>query len=618
MTPSHDSLHSLARRLGRDTSLYASSTVITFVFGVVQVAVMTRLLSLDEFAALALLTVFAAMLTLGYNLGTLQGTLMWVFGGGEEDVASDDDEASRAGASEKRRTLCSALIATALLGAFGTAVVALAAPTLSFWIAADRAYADALVWATAAGGTGAVWRLVINVPRFERRPAAFVALSTLRPALCLAATTSLVASGHGVAGALAGLAVGTVVASALCVAITRRSYELALEPRHVRTVVRKGAVYIPALGAVWIVHNAEIYFVSAFASTSDVALYRLASRLGSGASYFSSAFLMALLPLGATAAHRAAEREHGSRLSARLLSYFVLCGIWVTLALGVLADLLVQVAPSTYAEAAPLIPLIALAFLVHGAFVLTYRYAELPNKRRRYAELSIVAAVLFVVLVALLVPWLGAYGAPAAQAGAFGAALGALMVIAARNGKPFVLEARPVLAGFAIGAAVLIVRAAIPAGTEAAQLALDVAVVVAFPAFVVALGVIPVGGVRSAIADARGTLRRDRPSRSGVERLPAESRQLLRAQGSTLSDDELARAVRSLREIAGAPEPADASWDSDVGAYLLADLNGIDHDALARRLWTNGVEPAEIAMLEDTLRALRRDLRRRDLTEASA
>ena len=47
----------------------------------------TRFLGPAEFGQLALLLVFAAFLTVFYNVGTLQGTFIWVFGSaGEEDV----------------------------------------------------------------------------------------------------------------------------------------------------------------------------------------------------------------------------------------------------------------------------------------------------------------------------------------------------------------------------------------------------------------------------------------------------------------------------------------------------------------------------------------------------
>src|SRR5215212_9749672 len=108
-------------RLGHQTILYSSSSVATFVFAVATLAVLTRYLTLEEFATLALLNLFATFLTVLYNLGSLQGTLLAVFGEGEEGVG---EASSLVRSSEVKRALSTGLLITLLTGLVGTALVA--------------------------------------------------------------------------------------------------------------------------------------------------------------------------------------------------------------------------------------------------------------------------------------------------------------------------------------------------------------------------------------------------------------------------------------------------------------------------------------------------------------
>ena len=67
-------------RLSRDASTYLIGALISFGLALISIIVVTRFLSPAEFGELALLIVFAAFLTVFYNVGILQGTFSWVLG----------------------------------------------------------------------------------------------------------------------------------------------------------------------------------------------------------------------------------------------------------------------------------------------------------------------------------------------------------------------------------------------------------------------------------------------------------------------------------------------------------------------------------------------------------
>ena len=149
--------------------------------------------------------------------------------------------------------------------------------------------------------------------------------------------------------------------------VTRKSYALALDRGDLRMILRKGAIFIPVVASFWIAQNVDLYALSKFATDSQVGLYRLAGRIASFIHYFSSALFMAWTPLARTLTFRAAEKEHSREvIGGTMLTYFVLGGMLLILGLTVTADGLVRIAPSSYAGAAPLVPLLGGAYLAHG------------------------------------------------------------------------------------------------------------------------------------------------------------------------------------------------------------------------------------------------------------
>src|SRR3954454_3472828 len=116
----------LAGRIGRHAVIYGGAGAATLLLGLVNVAVLTRLLAPAEFGQVATFLVFSSMLTIVYNLGSLQGGFRAAFGGtgdGEEIGTIDDDDPD-APEVDRPRALGAALCFTAALALAGTLVVA--------------------------------------------------------------------------------------------------------------------------------------------------------------------------------------------------------------------------------------------------------------------------------------------------------------------------------------------------------------------------------------------------------------------------------------------------------------------------------------------------------------
>jgi O-antigen/teichoic acid export membrane protein len=644
-------LISFGRRLGRHSGIYVGGHVAIFIFGMANVAVLTRLLPIEEFGRLAVYLVLATLLTTLYNLGSLQGTLMVVFGvADDEELAVGGDEGVPQ-AENRERALTTGVLLTIAIAALGTTAVFATAPWLAELFGAPGEL-DAVRLAALCGASGAVWRLVLNVPRLERRPGLYSTLSLLRPAFALAVGVALVVAGFGVEGALAGLAIGTTLAIPVAILMGRHNYAFGLELAIVPQVFRLGAPIVPIIGAMWIITNVDVFLVSAYAPADAVGPYRVATRLGAGVSYLVSAVAMAWLPLRRMPLHTAVTDEHGpSGFGGTLLSVFLLFCIWVILALALLADLLIRVAPASYSSAAPLVPLIGLGIVAYGVMLLVYRGAKFPKRRFSYLLALVGAAVVFVIAGLVLVPAYGGYGAAAAQIVAFGGGAAVLLWLSQRSEHPLPIQYGRLARGLLLGLLCIALGQLLGPLAGDWRIAVDLSILLAFPALLYAAHAFPSEELRAFVGRPKPRSPRSRSAEivaklGGLDPLDRRLVAALAPRGAIVGPRALelvggerqamSRFVSSLRALAPSRQDemgtangkgtadgegtangestADGEGsegrDVEIAAYLLAGGGVAGRDRMGEKLCEEGVDPLDLDLLDLTLGRLRRIPRR--------
>jgi O-antigen/teichoic acid export membrane protein len=273
-------LSRLGVKLSRHAGIYAGGQALYLVLALANVAVLTRLLSPSVFGELAIFLVFASLLTVLYNLGTLQGTFIWVYGA--EDEAGDDEgegDPEVMEASERRRAVTTGLLLTAMVSVAGTLVAVAYSADIAKLLSGDPGDADLVRLAAASAALGSLWRFASNILRFEHRPVAYVLLSSTRPVLALAIAVPLVATGSGARGVFIGLILGTAAAVLVVLTATRRSYALGFLRRGLRVIPWHGRYLVPLAILQTIVQQGDLLLLSRYVDTSDLALYRVASRV---------------------------------------------------------------------------------------------------------------------------------------------------------------------------------------------------------------------------------------------------------------------------------------------------------------------------------------------------
>ncbi len=620
---SHRFLALTGGRVTRDTSIYVVGLLAVGPFSLISVAVLTRVLATSQYGALALLMVFAGYLTTLYNTGSLHGTFMLVYGvsDGEGDEVGEETGLT----STPRRSLATGVLLTLMIVSAGTAVCVVTAPQIAGFLLGDSVpHGAALVrWAAASAAAGSLWRLTVNVLRMERKPVRFSAFNALRPLFVVAGVVPLVLLGFGVQGALAGTMLGSLLATAACIAAARRSYELAFSWSDAKEIVRRGSKAVVPVVTLFIVHSADVVLLSRYASHSEVGIYRVVSRFAAVPSYFASAFLMAWAPLERGVMFQSTYRHVGEeRVRGAILTYYLLAGITLVMLLDLTAPGLMLLVGPQYRSAALVIPLAGAGFVCYGLFIVLVRSVVIERRMLFYGLGGVMACVLDIGISSFTIPRLGLYGVPAGMIAGLLLTCAAWIALVQRVAeKPLSFEARP-LAGLA--GAVAIAVALQQVGLRVWPAERSLVLVGAFSAYlaaVVLFGVVQrphwqlLGRLARTALHQRGIGAPD-PS-AGLAQLEPRPRNLLAAierDGRPLGElaEHLGRSERelrgeyvaALRTLIGAPaQPGE--HDGRIAAYLLSTQPEAQRDLIGRGLIEEDVDGMQLMELDEAARRLR-------------
>ncbi|MCL4287884.1 MAG: oligosaccharide flippase family protein, partial [Thermoleophilia bacterium] len=357
--PSRGSGAALGEKVLRLSSFNTVGLFINHALTLVGAVVVAVFLGPADFGRYGLLLFAAAFLSFLFNLGSKQGTMKRTFGGGDDDDEDDDEEEGDL-AESRQRALGTGLILTLVVSAVGTALFVLFADAVSGFLLAGQDDPELIVWAGVAGGFGAVVRLGSLALWMEERPAAYIFVETLRPALALLIAVPLLAAGAGVEAAIGSYAVASAATALAVLYLLRRSVELAFDLGESAAIMRRGAQRIPLVTSMWAVGYMDLFLLSRFVTQDQLGVYHLASKAGFAVAFLPAGYRKALRPIRKSPAFHAAEHEYSPGTARGIqLGYFLLMLVGVLLAITLFARALGRISPEGYGEAAALIPVLA-------------------------------------------------------------------------------------------------------------------------------------------------------------------------------------------------------------------------------------------------------------------
>lgn len=602
-----------AGRIGRHAVAYGAGSASQAIAALVSVAVFTRYLGPSEFGKMAVLTTISTIVTLLASLTILPGTMRRVYGStgdGEIDADLDPEEVAKVVSADPGVVTTTGL---AMILSTGT-VVLLAVWALQGAVASLFGAGDAgslVLLAAAAGIASSLMRYGQYMLRMQLRSAAYSAVTFLYGAGAIAIAVPLLASGAGVEAVLIGLIVAGVLSGALGMFLIRHDLRPAVSPREAWKIMRGGAQFLPVILSFQTLQLADTLFVAGLSSLTQTGLYGVAKKIATPVSFGTGVFQQSWGPMRHDLTQAAVDKlDEDGEYTARLLTYYAVFVSALILTVSLLADQLVLLAGSGFGEAAALVPITTVAVAGHGWFIFAYRTARANPKIRWLIGLSMVAAAVFSGAAVMLIPVLGASGAPAAAIVGWGGATVAMMAVGQRI-EPLPLEYRKLAT---LGAATLgvwgVSHLLLPGG--AAGLAGEFAALGVWIVLLFATGIVPFAELRAFAGYARHARRNDskRRLRERIAALDGVDAELVDrlvrrreqpgqvAERVGLSEDEaMARAVHALRRCCNGDRGEPTESDAELGRLVLVRRPHAERQHGLQELVLAGADPLDADLI---------------------
>jgi O-antigen/teichoic acid export membrane protein len=298
---------------------------------------------------------------------------------------------------------------------------------------------------------------------------------------------ALVTAGWGVAGILWSDLLATAVFSLALLPILAKSAAPAFSSALLAQALRFGVPKVPHGLLLQVQNLADRKILDLFVTRGEVGLYQMGYNFGQGVKFATSAFEPAWGPF----VYAQLGQPEAKRTLARVATHVFMFFAGAALAVAVLGgDLLALLTPRNpaFRAAAPVIPVVALAYLLHGVFLLTSIGIGIEKKARYYPMITAAAAAANVAANFMLIPRFGMMGAAWATVLSY-AVMAALGFTISRRLFPIPFEGGRWLAAAAIAASLYGLSGLSPA-PFAARIALELALVAAYPLILAATGVL--------------------------------------------------------------------------------------------------------------------------------
>jgi O-antigen/teichoic acid export membrane protein len=347
---------------------------------------------------LAVLFLFSAVAKLVFRLGLDAGFFRLYY-----DLEQDE---------ERRAFSFTVAGFAALAGTLLFGLVALASSPLAvFLIGGESSGASRLVILAAADvylGTFAFVPLALL--RIQDRPRLFATLIAGRNLVNTVLKVILVVGGGGVTGVLVSDVAATGLLSLALLPVLAGNASPALRPALLYEALRFGLPKAPHGLMIQLLNLADRRILASFRDLATVGIYDKGYVLGAGVKFATSAFEPAWQPF----IYGLVGKPDAAATLARIATYawagFVTLGLVVAVFGRELLMALTFTNPAFWAGA-PVVPVVALAYLLHGAFLLTSIGIGISKDTRYYPLITTAAAITNLVANFTLIPPFGMMGA---------------------------------------------------------------------------------------------------------------------------------------------------------------------------------------------------------------
>jgi O-antigen/teichoic acid export membrane protein len=395
----------MIKKIGQHTVIYGIGTLASKSVAFWLLPLYTSYLKPADFGVLGLISITTdiAGTILG---GGLAGAMLRFWNKG------DDPE-------ERRTCVATALTATLIFGIVGIGLAVLLSPLLAQIIITDPRY----VLALSLGFIGTMFELSLAIPmdflRARERSTNYVLISFIRGSANMGLTIYLVVGQKmGVEGAIwPNVIIGGLVAPVLIIHTLRLVGGFKLSGPLLRAMLAYGLPLVPTVLSLTALTSANRYFLKHYENLTAVGLFSLAATIaaipqGLVTASFNQVWTFMMFD--------AVKRKNAAEIIARVLTYYLLVLVYVSLIICALAgDLLRVMAQPAYWSAYTVIPTILLGVIAYGAASVTSTGFYVHDRTLWRTYLVFGAAGLSLLLNIILIPRLHLQGAALATSLAF-------------------------------------------------------------------------------------------------------------------------------------------------------------------------------------------------------
>jgi O-antigen/teichoic acid export membrane protein len=250
----------------------------------------------------------------------------------------------------------------------------------------------------------------LNLLRIQDRPQLFSTCSAARGILNTLLKVVLITHGHGVEGALWSDAMASAAFSIGLLPILWRGAAFVWDWGLVKEALGFGLPKVPHGILVQVLNLADRRILDLFVSRAEVGIYQMGYTFGTGIKFALSAFEPAWQPFVYSQIRQPDAPRTLARVSTWAFAGFLSVGLGFAVFAPELLRIMTAKNPAFWA-AAPVVPVVTLAYVFHGAFLLGSVGIGIQKRARYYPTITAAAAVTNVAANFLLIPRFGILGA---------------------------------------------------------------------------------------------------------------------------------------------------------------------------------------------------------------
>lgn len=386
-------------RLSKHSVIYGFGVSISRLIGFFLLPLYTRYLTPSDYGVLETFGVTQGILSIIFVMGLSSALFMSYFN--YQNEADRKTVVSTALIFLTATSLCLSLILIATASNF----------SLFFFHSTQYTYYFQIIFLTLFFDTGIV--IPLSIFRAKEESKKYVMVSLVRFLMSVGLNIYfIVVLGRGVLGILESGLITAGSLYALLIPSIIKETKFRFSKPDLKAMLSFGLLLVPGNLGAWILTVSDRYFLLFLSTPHELGLYSLGYKFGliiKG--LIVGPFTLAWSPFFWSVA----KEENAKEVYSSVLTYFVLVGMFVALALSVLSkDVLAIMATPLFYGAYKVIPLIALSYVLYGCYyILNIGYHI--SKKTKYSPLIIgIASTVNLCLNYLLIPTYGMMGAATA------------------------------------------------------------------------------------------------------------------------------------------------------------------------------------------------------------